>query len=201
MKWMKKFETFVTDLNRDTETTDYVPKHNPVLRQVATEFVDSLLKGNDYSKLFKLVGIELPKEIEGSEIDDLFDEVKNKAIEYFIDNPEQIGKEITVNQFQVNSGDGIPRVQSNLGGSSHANSLRIGESKRNFDAEIEISEEDMNSFNSEEPLIELIRNNKVALGNKKIEFNKKDKETIKTLDIYFEFDQSSFESDEEETTE
>jgi hypothetical protein len=34
MKWMKKFETFVTDLNRDTETTDYVPKHNPVLRQI-----------------------------------------------------------------------------------------------------------------------------------------------------------------------
>ena len=198
MKWMKKFETFVTDLNRDTETTDYVPKHNPVLRQVATEFVDSLLKGNDYDKLFKLVGMELPKEIEGSELDELFDEVKDKAIEFFIDNPEQIGKDITLKQFSINGGDGIPRVQNNLGGSSHANSLIIGESKSNFDTEVEISEDDMQQFQNQEPLIELIRKNKIGLGNKKVHFNKKDEETIKTLDIYFEIDQKDLESDIEE---
>jgi hypothetical protein len=59
----------------------------------------------------------------------------------------------------------------------------------------------MKKFNTEEPLIELIRNSKITLSNKKISFNKSDKSTIKTLDIYFEFDQSSFDSDEEETAE
>jgi hypothetical protein len=38
----------------------------------------------------------------------------------------------------------------------------------------------------------------VALGNKKVEFNKSDRETIKTLDIYFEIDQKDLESDIEE---
>jgi hypothetical protein len=74
-------------------------------------------------------------------------------------------------------------------------SFRIGESKNNFDSEISISEDDMRKFNTEEPLIELIRNQKVVLENKKVEFNKSDTESIDILDIYFEFDKESFKSD------
>jgi hypothetical protein len=200
MKFLKQYENFITDLNRDSSALDYVPKHNPVINQKAQEFVDSLMH-NNYELLFKVAGIEMPKDLDSTQMDPLFDEVREKAIEYFIQNPEAIGKEdLVMKQFKVNAGDGIPRV-SNVGGTSHAASLRIGESKSNFDTEIEISEDDMSQFNSAEPLIELIRNRKVALGNKKISFNKSDKETIKTLDTYFEFDQSSFDSDEEETTE
>ena len=138
-------------------------------------------------------------------MDSLFDEVKEKAIEYFTENPEEIGKSVNFasmkgdKQNLSNQNDRVPTT-NNIGGTSQTASGRIGESKTNFDSDIEISEEDMKKFNTEEPLIELIRNGKITLSNKKISFNKSDKSTIKTLDIYFEFDQSSFDSDEEETT-
>ena len=200
MRKLKRYENFITDLNRDSSALDYVPKHNPVVNQKAQEFVDSLMH-NNYELLFKVAGVEMPKDLDSTEMDPLFDEVREKAIEYFIQNPETIGKEdLVIKQFKVNGGDGIPRM-SNIGGTSHAASLRIGESKTNFDTEVEISEDDMAQFNTAEPLIELIRNRKVALGNKKIEFNKSDKETIKTLDIYFEIDQKDLESDVEEKEE
>jgi hypothetical protein len=51
-------------------------------------------------------------------------------------------------------------------------------------------------FKKEEPLIDLIRKRKITLSDKKIEFNKSDKETLDILDIYLEFDQNSLKSDE-----
>lgn len=197
MRKLKKYENFITDLNRDSSALDYVPRHNPVVNQEAQEFVDSMMH-NNYEILFKVAGVEMPKDLDSNDMDPLFDDVREKAIKYFIKNPELIGKEdMVVKQFKVNGGDGIPRM-SNIGGTSHANSIRIGESKSNFDSEINITEDDMNQFNSAEPLIELIRNGKVGLGNKKVKFNKSDKETIKTLDIYFEIDKKDLESDSDE---
>ena len=207
MKWIKKYENFVTDNNRDTAAIDFLPKHNPVVKQQATEYVDDKLNSNDFADMFKVIGMEPPKDLKSEEMDSLFDEVREKAIEYFVENPEAIGKDIKFSsmansdkQNLSNQNDRVPTT-NNIGGSSQTASNRIGESKTNFDSEIEITEDDMNKFNSEEPLVELIRNGKISLGNKKVSFNKSDKETIKTLDIYFEFDQSSFDSDEEETTE
>ena len=80
-------------------------------------------------------------------------------------------------------GDGIPRLQ-NIGGSSHANSMRIGEGRRNFDSELKISEEDMLLFRKEEPLIDLIRKGKISLSDKKIEFDKTDMSVIYRLYQY-----------------
>jgi len=207
MKWIKKYENFVTDNNRDTAAIDFLPKHNPVVKQQATEYVDDKLNSNDFADMFKVIGMEPPKDLKSEEMDSLFDEVREKAIEYFVENPEAIGKDIKFSsmansdkQNLSNQNDRVPTT-NNIGGSSQTASNRIGESKTNFDSEIEITEDDMNKFNSEEPLVELIRNGKISLGNKKVSFNKSDKETIKTLDIYFEFDQSSFDSDEEETKE
>ena len=206
MKWIKKYENFTNDNNRDSNSLDYLPKYNPVINQEAAEYVDSILKSNEFDKLFKLVGVEMPKDIKGDEMDPLFDEVREKAIEYYIEHPEAIGKEISIKQLPGNkqnlssNSDRLPTT-NNIGGTSQTASGRIGESKVNFDGEVEITEDDMNKFNSEEPLIELIRNNKVALNNKKIEFNKSDKKTINTLDIYFEIDKNDLESDEEETKE
>jgi hypothetical protein len=206
MKWIKKYENFTNDNNRDSASLDYLPKYNPVVKQEATEYVESKLKSNEFAEMFHVVGMKPPTDIKSEEMDSLFDEVKEKAIEYFTENPEEIGKSVNFasmkgdKQNLSNQNDRVPTT-NNIGGTSQAASNRIGESKTNFDSDIEISEEDMKKFNTEEPLIELIRNRKVALGNKKISFNKSDKETIKTLDTYFEFDQSSFDSDEEETTE
>jgi len=101
---------------------------------------------------------------------------------------------IDIEKFTIpgKGGDGIPRVQ-NIGGSSHANSIRIGES---LNAELEITPDEMLLFKKEEPLIDLIRKRKITLSDKKIEFNKSDKETMDIIDIYFEFDQKSLKSDE-----
>jgi len=204
MKWIKKYENFVTDNNRDTAAIDFLPKHNPVVKQQATEYVDDKLKSNDFADMFKVVGMEPPKDLKSEEMDSLFDEVREKAIEYFVENPEAIGKDIKFSsmansdkQNLSNQNDRVPTT-NNIGGTSQTASGRIGESKTNFDSEIEITEDDMNKFNSEEPLVELIRNGKISLGNKKVSFNKSDKETIGVLDIYFEFDQKDLESDIEE---
>ena len=206
MKWIKKYENFTNDNNRDSASLDYLPKYNPVVKQEATEYVESKLKSNEFAEMFHVVGMNPPEELKSEEMDSLFDEVKEKAIEYFVENPEEIGKSVNFSSMKgdkqnlSNQNDRVPTT-NNIGGTSQTASGRIGESKTNFDSDIEISEEDMRKFNSEEPLIELIRNGKISLGNKKVNFNKSDKSTIKTLDIYFEFDQSSFESDEEETAE
>ena len=199
MKWIKKYESFVNDNNRDSDSIDFLPKYNPVVRQQATEYVDSKLKSNEFADMFKVIGMTPPKELKSEDMDSLFDEVREKAIEFFVENPEAIGKEVQFSsigngdkQKLSNETDRVPTT-NNIGGSG-----RIGESKLNFDTEVQITDDDMNKFNSEEPLIELIRNGKVALGNKKVEFNKSDRETIKTLDIYFEIDQKDLESDIEE---
>jgi hypothetical protein len=205
MKWIKKYENFITDDNRDTAAIDYLPKHNPVVKQQATEYVDSVLKSNDFAKIFNVIGIQPPKELKGDEMDKVFDEVREKAIEYFVNNPEAIGREVKMDRLPgnkqnlTNDYDRVAKT-NNIGGSSQTASNRIGENIQNFDSEIEISEDDMNQFNSSEPLIELIRNNKVKLSNKKVHFNKSDEKTIQTLDIYFEFDQKDLESDIEEET-
>ena len=206
MKWIKKYENFTNDNNRDSASLDYLPKYNPVVKQEATEYVESKLKSNEFVEMFHVVGMKPPKDLKSEEMDSLFDEVKEKAIEYFTENPEEIGKSVNFSSMKgdkqnlSNQSDRVPTT-NNIGGTSQTSSGRIGESKVNFDSDIEISEEDMKKFNTEEPLIELIRNGKITLSNKKVSFNKSDKSTIKTLDIYFEFDQSSFDSDEEETTE
>ena len=72
---------FTNDNNRDSNSLDYLPKYNPVINQEAAEYVDSILKSNEFDKLFKLVGVEMPKDIKGDEMDPLFDEVREKAIE------------------------------------------------------------------------------------------------------------------------
>ena len=72
----------------------------------------------------------------------------------------------------------------------------MGESKQTFDSELKITPDEMILFRQEEPLLDLIRNRKIALSDNKIEFNKSDKETMDILDIYLEFDQKTLKSDE-----
>lgn len=41
---------------------------------------------------FDILGLDLPSELQGEEYEERFEEAKQKAIEYFEQNPEQIGK-------------------------------------------------------------------------------------------------------------
>lgn len=185
MKWIKTYETFVNDDNRGEDTR--FPELNPVLKMTATEYVDSKMKTDEKFELFKVAGVDPKQDLSPEEVDEMFDEVREKAIEYYTKNPEEMGKPVSIQKFPVYAGDGVSRT-NNVGGHSHANSPRIGESKTNFDGELEISEEDMERFHKEEPLKKLISDGKILLGDKKIQFNKKDQKTLKTLDIYLEID-------------
>jgi hypothetical protein len=186
MKKFKEFESMVTDDDRDSSSIDFLPKHNPVVQQNAKSYVDQIIQGNDLKLLYRAAGEEPPKNIDSMNMDDIYDELKQKAIEYFIENPEAIGKDIPMNKYKVNGGDGISRT-NNLGGALHANSPRVGESK----TEITISPDEMLYFNTEEPLIELIRNGKIELGNGVVHYDTSDQETKNILDIYLEIDGSA----------
>jgi len=193
MKNIKKFESFINDTNRDSQSLDLLPKYNPIIIKRAKEYVEELSKSK-FRLIFDIARMEFPRFISSQDMDEVFDEAKEKAVEYFIEHPEAIGDEkMILKQFPQNGGDGIPRVQ-NIGGTSHTSNFRIGESLH-FDSSIEISEEDMEQFNNQEPLVDLVRNRKISLGNKIVKFNSEDEKTIKTLDNFFEFDKKSFDSD------
>jgi hypothetical protein len=127
MLHLKRFESFVNDVNRANMVSWDTPSYNPIDNQKAKEFVESLVKPNP-KLLFQMAGLEMPKEISGQELDELVDQAKEKAIEFLKKNPEMIWKEeYVMKHFKVNAGDGVSRVQPNLGGSSHANSLVVGQ--------------------------------------------------------------------------
>lgn len=184
MKWIKKFESFVNDDNRGDETQ--YPQLNPVLKMEVTEYVEDKLKSNEFADILHVAGIKAPSDISSQELEELFDEAREKAITYYINNPEEMGKEVDYKSYKVNGGDGVART-NNIGGA-----LR---ESREFDSEIKIAEDEMKRFSKEQSLQELIRNGKIALYDKKVKFNKSDKDTIETLDIYFEFDKDDFKSD------
>jgi len=59
------------------------------------------------------------------EFDKHFDDLREEAIKYYTEHPESIKSQASPKTGKP-SGDGIPRM-SNVGGTSHANSNRIGE--------------------------------------------------------------------------
>jgi len=184
---MKKFETFINDDNRDATSLDLLPKHNPARDLAAKNYVEDIIKGNDLNLLFKAAGVKPPKNLSSVNMDDAFDEIKKKAIEYYIENPHDMGKDIP--NRKVHKSDSPAPVTNNIGGALHSNSPRVGESKNNFDAELEITSDEMSLFNSEESLMDLISTNKIMLANGVIHFNDNDKQTKQKLDIYFELDE------------
>jgi hypothetical protein len=197
MKYFKTFEEFqgMSSTGVDDAGGEVLPKYNPKIQQEVTDFLDNMTPNNK-PLVFKWLRMEEPS-LNDEEFDDKFEIAKKKLIDFFQENPNISISGIDIETFTMpgKRGDGIPRVQ-NIGGSSHAGSIRVGESKENFDSHLDISEDEMLLFKKEEPLIDLIRKRKIALSDKKIEFNKSDKETLDILDIYLEFDQNSLKSDE-----
>ena len=197
MKYFKTFEEFqgMSSTGVDDAGGEVLPKYNPKIQQEVTDFLDNMTPNNK-PLVFKWLGMEEPS-LNDEEFDDKFEVAKKKLIDFFQENPNISIGGIDIETFTMpgKRGDGVPRLQ-NIGGSSHANSMRIGEGRRNFDSELKISEDDMLLFKKEEPLIDLIRKGKISLSDKKIEFDKSDKETLDILDIYLEFDQNSLKSDE-----
>jgi len=194
MKYFKTFEEFqgMSSTGVDDAGGEVLPKYNPKIRQEVTDFLDNMTPNNK-PLVFKWLRMEEPS-LNDEEFDEKFEIAKKKLADFFQENPNISVGGIDIETFTMTGkgGDGVPRLQ-NIGGSSHAGSIRIGES---LNAELEITPDEMLLFKKEEPLIDLIRKRKITLSDKKIEFNKSDKETMDIIDIYFEFDQKSLKSDE-----
>jgi hypothetical protein len=126
MKFIKKFENFVNDFNREDTSTDFLPGYNPVVKLGAEEWVDIIMSG-DFTFLYKLTGLEKPSpDVTPDEFDKHFDDLRGEAIKYYTEHPDAIRREISPKTGKP-SGDGIPRMYGSVGGSGHANSIRVGE--------------------------------------------------------------------------
>lgn len=115
--------SFVNDDNRDQ--TDFLPSYNPVNKVAAQDYVQNL-SPTDKLKLYKNLDIEEQEEIDSDNMDDEYDEMEDEAIDRLSRDPYQVGPEPQVKGMKVNGGDGVVRNQR-IGGSSFANSLKVGE--------------------------------------------------------------------------
>ena len=197
MKYFKTFEEFqgMSSTGVDDTGGEVLPKYNPKIRKEVVDFLDNL-SPNNKPLVFKWLRMEEPS-LKDEDFDEKFEYAKKRLVSFFEENPNISVSGIDIETFTIpgKGGDGVVRT-NNIGGTSHTQSFRIGESKETLNAELPLSEDDMLLFKQEEPLIDLIRSRKVALLDKKIKFNKSDQSTIDTLDIYFEFDQNTLKSDE-----
>jgi hypothetical protein len=125
MKWIKKFENFINDDSREASSTDFVSSYNSDINNRAKQFVDNLTPA-DLLNLFKSKFEINAEGLTPDEFNKLEDELREKAVKYFIDNPSEMTKYEPGAALKP-TGDGIPRMYGNVGGSSHANSIRIGE--------------------------------------------------------------------------
>ncbi len=119
---IKKYETFINDETRDGSAN--MPSYNPVIRQQEKEFVESKMKTNEITGLMKRAGINIPSGLQGREIDDFYEKSKQKLIEFFVRNPEEMTDVVNHKTYSVPAGDGVVRVQ-NIGGALRESKKKI----------------------------------------------------------------------------
>ena len=168
MKFIKKFESFLTDDNRGDEQA--YPKYNQANNLRAKDYVDSVFNsgsGPEVTKICKEIGCERPSD------DSSLEKVREKAVEYFKQNPERI-PDIGSGGFKTypfNGGDAVVRT-NNIGGtqieSSRPGPTDLGSTK------VVVSKDEMRLFGKEASLIGLIKRNKIALHNGEVWFKKDD---------------------------
>jgi hypothetical protein len=136
MKYLKSFKFFetvgfgnnITGIGSDEATFDH--SNSPVLKQQVENYVDSML-GSEITVLCKKIGVQAPKDLQGAEMDDFADKVREKAIAFFMKNPahmdanndREIKKDL---KHTMDDTDRVPTT-NNIGGTSFANSNHIGQ--------------------------------------------------------------------------
>ena len=132
MRYIKHFEKFKNEnvmanadnsgvdddiTGPDTATFDHT--HSPQLKLKVEEYVEQVLHSNQSKIIFDALGLEEPKELEGQEMDSMFDDIKQKAIEYFTKHPHKmvnLEDDTRVNTMgmqgnpQNNPNDRIPKI-------------------------------------------------------------------------------------------
>ena len=98
--YLKRYE----DFDGIPQYGQRLPSYNPVIKLVATEFIQNMLSGSKYFEVFKNAGVELKN-------DDLPNkEQVEEVIEYYYNNPEEIPQEYQFGTYPVNGGDGVARI-------------------------------------------------------------------------------------------
>jgi hypothetical protein len=97
MKHIKTFNLFtesqgiMDEIRGDDALYDHT--NDPVLKlQIKAQVEDLIRNDNTRKKICNEMGIEMPKEVEGAEFDDMFDKLIDKAIEYFTKHPHRLPK-------------------------------------------------------------------------------------------------------------
>ncbi len=131
MKYLKLFEDFITDQTRGQDPT-FDHSMNPVIRLKAKEYVESVLHSNQYKKIFDELGVEMPKNVSGDDFDAMFDQIGEKAINYFSKNPHKMtieSDDMEIKKSDVDLGttgsERIP-ITNNIGGALNAQTVPGG---------------------------------------------------------------------------
>lgn len=110
MKYIQTFENFEThDERTPTDKTSIGVK--------AKQYVEDNFSGNNFLRLFKLLGVEVPKEQTGEQFDEACDKVRDMAVKHFTDNPEEMTiQQPEIKRSGIDTGSNVPLMQ-NMGGS------------------------------------------------------------------------------------
>ena len=109
---IKKFENF-NDNDQSVENTPI----DPVLKSQVTKYVDEQLGSQNFHEIFDIIGVDMPQTLEGEEFEEKMDLAKEKAIDFFMRNPErmQIDKPTEFRTFNIGKDNPIPTT-TNIGG-------------------------------------------------------------------------------------
>lgn len=108
MNHIKYFESFNPIESQSDEQT--VPEYNPDLNLRVKKYVEENFEKNP-TAILSIAGMEYPKGLDKVKFDAYFDEAKQRAVKYFIKNPEQMKLNPEFAIVKVDS-DPIPKVQT-----------------------------------------------------------------------------------------
>jgi len=114
MKYIKTYENFNDNDNINSSNTTPI---DPILKSQVTKYVEEQLGSQNFHEIFDIVGIDMPQTLEGEEFEEKMDLAKEKAIDYFMRNPErmQIDTPTEFRTFNVGRDNPIPST-NNIGG-------------------------------------------------------------------------------------
>ena len=112
-RFLKTFENF-NDNEQPSNNTPIDPK----LKSQVTEYVEQQLGSQNFHEIFDIIGVDLPQTLEGEEFEQKIQLAKEKAIDYFMRNPErmQIDGPTEFRTFYTGGVDDVVPRTNNIGG-------------------------------------------------------------------------------------
>ena len=107
MKYLKFYEDYITGGDEHRDDAQFDHSNSPVIREEAKKYVQEVLHSNQYKKIFIELGLEPPKDVEGQELDAMFDDIEQRAVDYFTKYPEKmtITQDDSISKMAVTGGN------------------------------------------------------------------------------------------------